>query len=437
MVLLLAIVVPEALPWGHETSILLPALGVGLLFAFAAHGPTSRLLALQSPRLYLPEAFAAFMLATGIVWLACLLAGAAFIPPTIQDWKWLALAATFVAMGRWGLYHRVLAMMSVGQFQIDRTALVGRAEDLSKFEREGRIWQKGGQVVSRFLLNENDRNDLAASLHAYASHCAEQHCDRLIVVGDHGDSALARETLDACRAFAVDVAFAPLIHGGEDRTKLLDILPLGPANAVHILHKPLSDGALLAKRLFDIVGAALALLLVLPLMLAVAVAIHLDSPGPILYRQERRGFNGHPFHILKFRSMSVTEDGRAMTPAMAGDSRITPIGRFIRQTSLDELPQLFNVLAGDMSLVGPRPHAISHDAELSRRFALYARRQRIKPGITGWAQVNGYRGEIETLHQLEGRTLHDLEYVENWSVAFDLKIMWLTAFSRKVHDNAR
>jgi len=437
MVLALALLAPQALPWGAGLPMLPPALAVGILYALAAKRPAARLVGTGGRRLFLPEAMLSFVLAVAIVWLGCLLWGAAFVSPTLEDWKWLGLGASFAAIGRWGLYRRVLGMMSVGQFQLDRTALVGIAADLGRFEREGRIWQQGGQVVSRLALTESEPDKFAALLDEFAAQCAAQSCDRIVVVGTHGDSALAFATLEACRAFAMDVAFAPLPRNGRDRMTLLDILPLGPANAMHVLRKPLSDGDLLAKRLLDIVGASLALAAAAPLLLVVAILIKRGSPGPIFYRQERRGFNGRPFRILKLRSMSVTEDGRAMTPAVAGDSRITPIGRFIRRTSIDELPQLLNVLSGDMSLVGPRPHAISHDAELNQRFALYARRQRIRPGITGWAQVNGYRGEIDSQHQLEGRTLHDLEYVENWSLAFDLKILWLTVFSRKVHTNAR
>ena len=156
----------------------------------------------------------------------------------------------------------------------------------------------------------------------------------------------------------------------------------------------------------------------------------------MFYRQERRGFNGESFYIWKFRSMRVTESGRQMTQVRAGDSRITRVGRFIRAASIDELPQLINVVQGQMSLVGPRPHAIVHDDELGEQLASYAHRQRIKPGITGWAQVNGFRGETTTFAQIEGRTEHDLYYIENWSIFLDWWIIFLTVFSPKTRQNA-
>jgi lipopolysaccharide/colanic/teichoic acid biosynthesis glycosyltransferase len=174
----------------------------------------------------------------------------------------------------------------------------------------------------------------------------------------------------------------------------------------------------------------------MPLFLVVAIAIRLDSGGPVIYRQARRGFNGESFMIWKFRSMSVMESGHTMRQAQRGDARITRVGRIIRATSIDELPQLVNVLLGQMSIVGPRPHAISHDDALSKVLATYAHRQRIKPGITGWAQVNGFRGETDTFESVEGRTLHDLHYIDNWSIILDLWILVLTMFSLRAHRNA-
>jgi lipopolysaccharide/colanic/teichoic acid biosynthesis glycosyltransferase len=156
----------------------------------------------------------------------------------------------------------------------------------------------------------------------------------------------------------------------------------------------------------------------------------------VIYKQARRGFNGESFMIWKFRSMSVMESGHAMAQAQRGDARVTRIGRFIRATSIDELPQLVNVLLGQMSIVGPRPHAIVHDDALGKVMATYAHRQRIKPGITGWAQVNGFRGETSTYEAVEGRTIHDLYYIDNWSPLLDLWIIILTVISFRTHRNA-
>jgi putative colanic acid biosynthesis UDP-glucose lipid carrier transferase len=158
----------------------------------------------------------------------------------------------------------------------------------------------------------------------------------------------------------------------------------------------------------------------------VALAIKLESKGPVFFRQRRVGKNLKVFRVYKFRTMSVMEDGGVVKQAERNDSRITRVGRLLRRTSMDELPQLINVLKGEMSIVGPRPHAVVHDDEFMRRLGHYSRRHRVKPGITGWAQVNGLRGETRTNEQLTRRMEHDLYYVANWSIWFDLEIMLRT-----------
>ena len=441
MVILMNLIVPEAMPWGPDAPVLATSLGVGAAFAFGAYRPAARFVeTLDSTRVRFWQAPIHFALAMGFVWLATLLAGLPFTPFPATGWLWLAIGAASVSLWRWMIYQQLLAMMSAGQFQLDRTALIGNREDISKFERENRIWQRGGQVVARLDLGAAGANDVASRIGDFVRNSIDMHCDRVLVIGARDDAVTntaVLSTLHACRSYAIDVGLAPLNADGQGETsRLLDVLPLGADNAIYVLQKPLRDRDLVVKRLLDITVAGTALLLSLPLLIAVAVSIRLSGPGPVLFRQERRGFNGHPFNILKFRSMNVTEAVGAMTPAVEGDSRITPIGRFIRRTSIDELPQLLNVLAGEMSIVGPRPHATYQDVALQRRFDRYAARQRIKPGITGWAQVNGYRGEMAEQHQIEGRVMHDLDYIENWSLAFDLKILWLTVFSAKAHRNA-
>jgi putative colanic acid biosynthesis UDP-glucose lipid carrier transferase len=175
-----------------------------------------------------------------------------------------------------------------------------------------------------------------------------------------------------------------------------------------------------------VLGAVL-LVLTLPLMVAIAVAIRLDTVGPALFRQTRRGLNNRPFTILKFRTM-VFVPGPELTVSQARrrDPRVTRVGRVLRRTSLDELPQLFNVLKGEMSLVGPRPHALAHDARYAAMIVGYAERHRVPPGITGWAQVNGHRGETDTLEKMQRRVDHDLAYIANRSLRLDLRILLLT-----------
>ncbi|MER8505064.1 MULTISPECIES: exopolysaccharide biosynthesis polyprenyl glycosylphosphotransferase [unclassified Mesorhizobium] len=211
--------------------------------------------------------------------------------------------------------------------------------------------------------------------------------------------------------------------------KILAGCPLhtGWQRAFEVQRAPLRPAERLLKRLFDIAFASLLLLFLFPLMAVVACAIALESGRPVLFRQTRRGFCGKPFNIYKFRSMTVQENGAEIRQAQRNDARVTRLGRILRQSNIDELPQLFNVLRGEMSLVGPRPHAVAHDDTYSTIIASYAYRHRVKPGLTGWAQINGFRGETKELWRMEKRVEHDLWYIQSWSVQLDLKIIWTTA----------
>ena len=187
---------------------------------------------------------------------------------------------------------------------------------------------------------------------------------------------------------------------------------------------PLIGNYLMFKAIEDRVIATLALVLLSPVMLVTALLIKLDSPGPVFFRQDRTGWNGETFHILKFRSMKIhqAQEGE-VKQATRDDDRITRVGRFIRKTSIDELPQLFNVLSGKMSLVGPRPHAIEHNTDYEKRIRAYMTRHRIKPGITGLAQIHGYRGETDTLEKMKKRVEYDMRYINNWSFWLDIEIL--------------
>lgn len=186
----------------------------------------------------------------------------------------------------------------------------------------------------------------------------------------------------------------------------------------------------LLKRVEDLVISSLMLVLVSPLLAMIAVAIKLDSPGPVIFKQRRHGFNNQVFEVRKFRSMTMADSASTdVKQAIRNDPRITRVGKFLRRSSLDELPQLFNVLLGHMSIVGPRPHAIKHNLEFSVIISEYFGRHNVKPGITGWAQVNGLRGETDTVEKMQRRVEHDLHYIEHWSLMLDLKILVMTAFA--------
>jgi len=183
---------------------------------------------------------------------------------------------------------------------------------------------------------------------------------------------------------------------------------------------------LVAKTIQDKLVAAVALLLLAPVMIGIAIGVKLSSPGPVLFKQRRHGLGGREFQMLKFRSMRMHEEGTQVVQATRGDSRITPFGAFLRRSSLDELPQLFNVLQGNMSVVGPRPHAIQHNSHYQSLINHYMQRHYVKPGITGWAQVNGFRGETPELRDMKKRVQYDLDYIRRWSLWLDMKIIALT-----------
>lgn len=184
----------------------------------------------------------------------------------------------------------------------------------------------------------------------------------------------------------------------------------------------------IVKRISDVILASLILTLITPVLAAVALGVKLSSPGPILFRQRRYGLDGQEIIVYKFRSMTVTEDGAVVKQATKNDARVTHFGAFIRRTSLDELPQFINVLQGRMSIVGPRPHAVAHNEMYRKLIKSYMIRHKVKPGITGWAQVNGLRGETETIEKMKARIEYDLDYLRHWSLKFDLAIIWKTIF---------
>jgi Undecaprenyl-phosphate glucose phosphotransferase len=234
--------------------------------------------------------------------------------------------------------------------------------------------------------------------------------------------------IEKLRALPLHVSLCP--DGIGFQLGRRSITHLGNLSTLGIQHKPLTGWQRVVKEIEDRTLAALALLFIAPLLVTIAILIRLDSRGPILFRQKRYGFNDQLIEVLKFRTMHhEASDLNAEQLTRRNDPRVTRVGAFLRRTSLDELPQLFNVLRGDMSIVGPRPHALRAKAAgvlYPEAVRNYSARHRVKPGITGWAQVNGWRGETETLEQIAKRVEHDLFYIENWSIALDVKIILRT-----------
>ena len=244
-----------------------------------------------------------------------------------------------------------------------------------------------------------------------------------------------REVLDRLRHSTANVRYVPDLFGlfllNHGLSEILD-MPM-----IDLTSSPMAGGNRLAKAIEDRGLALLILLLISPLMLTIALGVKLSSPGPVFFRQRRHGWDGREIEVWKFRSMrSHREERGRVSQARRDDPRVTRFGAFLRRTSLDELPQFINVLQGRMSIVGPRPHAVEHNEIFKDMIQGYMLRHKVKPGITGWAQVNGWRGETDTVDKMKRRIEHDLYYIENWSLSFDLKIIFLTLFRGFVHKNA-
>nr|WP_117030131.1 undecaprenyl-phosphate glucose phosphotransferase [Klebsiella pneumoniae]SXT30218.1 UDP-phosphate glucose phosphotransferase [Klebsiella pneumoniae] len=217
----------------------------------------------------------------------------------------------------------------------------------------------------------------------------------------------------------------------QSRTEEVNGVPVVP-----LFDTPLNGINMVFKRLKDIIISLIILVLISPVLFVIACTVKCSSPGPVLFRQIRYGMDGKPIKVWKFRSMTVMENDSVVTQATKNDVRVTKVGRFLRRTSLDELPQFFNVLLGEMSIVGPRPHAVAHNEQYRHLIEGYMLRHKVKPGITGLAQVNGWRGETDTLEKMQKRVEFDLEYIREWSVWLDLKIIFLTIFKGFVNKSA-
>lgn len=393
----------------------------------------------------------AVKLATG--WsLAFLMVTAAMVLGKIADHYsriWLlgyyAAGLAFLLSGRAALAFFVRDQMAKGRFD-RRTAIVGggpAAEELIKaLEASG---DHGIRIVGIFDDRGDDRASTSVAgypklgnvsdLVAYARiHTVD------LVVFTLPISAEARilQMLAKLSVLPVDIRLSA--HAAKLRLRPRAYSYLGGVPLLDLFDKPLADWDVVLKALFDrLVGFAL-LLMLSPAMIAVALAVKLTSPGPVLFRQKRYGFNNELIEVFKFRSMYVDQcDAGATRLVSKVDPRVTPVGRFIRKTSLDELPQLFNVIRGDLSLVGPRPHALQAKAANTLYDQVvdgYFARHKVKPGITGWAQINGWRGETDTSEKLQRRVEHDLHYIENWSILFDLRILLTTPLALFKTDHA-
>lgn len=345
-------------------------------------------------------------------------------------WAWGALAAAGLLLLRLVLAFRIGRWRRAGRLGRN-TVVVGAGELGQRFVEQVRAGDRSIRLIGLF----DDRRDrvpefvggfpVLGTLDDLLGFARRHRIDEVVVALPWSAEGRLLDCLKKLRSLPCDVRLCSdligfhLPHRGLGHVAGLPVL--------QVFERPMSGSAQLVKAVEDRLLAALALLLLAPLLATIGLLVRLSSPGPALYRQKRWGFNGEVIEVLKFRTMrrgacdDGTEPGLGHTTAR--DPRVTPLGALLRRTSLDELPQLWNVLLGQMSLVGPRPHAVAHNERYARQIDRYLARHRVKPGITGWAQVRGCRGEIRSLADMERRVEHDLFYIQNWSLGLDLEIL--------------
>jgi putative colanic acid biosysnthesis UDP-glucose lipid carrier transferase len=275
---------------------------------------------------------------------------------------------------------------------------------------------------------------MLGKMHEIAQYVRQHNIKMIFISQPISAQPRIRKLVDELQDTTASVYFLPDVYIFDLMQARFDTV--GGMPVIAICETPFMGLNSMIKRASDIVLASVILLLLSPVMLATALAVRVSSPGPIIFRQRRYGLYGEEIIVYKFRSMTVAEDGDKVVQARRGDQRVTPIGGFLRRTSLDELPQFINVLQGRMSIVGPRPHAVAHNEQYRKLIKGYMLRHKVKPGITGWAQVNGLRGETATLDRMEARIQYDLDYLRNWSVWLDLWIILKTVKVVLTRENA-
>lgn len=358
--------------------------------------------------------------------------------------QFLSVSVALLVARGW-IYRYVHSAIRSGAVEASRAVLVGdiRANgSIMNILREFGIRAAGVLALPEAGVNSASGGEAramgpAVSADAFAERCRQLKPDDVIVLAAPQELPRVAPVVDALSQLPVTVHVIPT--GLNELWASAKIADIGGTVGIQVLRRPLSQLDRAVKRAFDICVASLSLIALSPLLFMVALAIKLNSRGPVFFRQNRHGYNNEVIPVLKFRTMTVVEDGETattFTQAKANDQRVTRLGRVLRRTNIDELTQLFNVLKGEMSIVGPRPHPIALNAMFQQRIARFSRRHNVKPGLTGWAQVHGWRGETDTLTKMQQRIEHDLYYIGHWSFMLDLKIVLMTLFSKSAHRNA-
>jgi len=333
-------------------------------------------------------------------------------------------------LARWVVAKTARSMMAAGSLAGRRVVTIGEPEELLKLSTPVLFRYFGLSEVARISIaahHDPASDDVLVDVDRALHEARERGVEEFAVALRWSSKDLLETVRNRLRASPLPVRLLP-DHNIRSVLGRRALSTSGSALTMELQRAPLTPMERAVKRALDIVCASAGILVLSPLLLLTAIFVKLDSPGPVIFRQRRNGFNTKPFVIFKFRTMTVLEDGPAIIQARRGDHRVTRVGQLLRRSSIDELPQLFNVLRGDMSLVGPRPHALAHDNEYKVLIAKYSLRHHVKPGMTGWAQVNGLRGETGHLDQMVERIKLDLWYVNHWSLRLDLSILVRTCF---------
>ena len=325
-----------------------------------------------------------------------------------------------------------------GRLSARRLLVVGNMSDICKFVRRCSLDPQGTEIAATAeisaLAEELNSSAPGVSIKEAIASARRNNVTDIVILTNWDNARGAARIGERFLSVPAAVHLAGLDI--PEQCFQLGIGHLGTMATLVIQRQPLSALQLAVKRGFDVCGASIALLLLAPLLVLTAILIKLDSRGQVFFRQRRRGYNHREFRIFKFRTMTTADDGDQISQAIKNDPRTTRLGRILRKYNIDELPQLLNVLLGHMSLVGPRPHAVAHDEYYERIIQWYGRRLNMKPGITGWAQIHGHRGQTSTKVAMEARLEHDLYYIENWSLGLDIYTLLMTVVSKEAYRNA-
>lgn len=352
-------------------------------------------------------------------------------------WLVLSLVSAFVAVGiKNRMLHRLVRTGLLQQFIVERIALFGDASTALSLKSSLESAHDNLCRISTYGVSSELEwaTNAGGELDRLIEDGLDNKFDRIVLCLPPGRPETLKAVIDAISFLPARIEIC-LAHA-EMRALNRELLLSPGEMLINIIDSPQNAWGSLIKRAVDIVLGTILLVIAMPLMIVVALAIKLESGGPVLFRQRRHGWNHSIFSVLKFRTMSVQEDGDHIKQAVRNDPRVTRVGRILRRTSIDELPQLLNVLSGEMSLVGPRPHAVSHNVHYSQLIQSYACRHKVKPGITGWAQVNGLRGNSEDISKMVARANADIWYIRNWSLLLDFKILILTPLTMLFHKEA-